>query len=33
VLAALMFGERPTAVNWVGIVLIVAGTYLAVPRG
>ena len=32
-LAAFMFGERPTAVNWVGVVLIAAGTYLSVLRG
>jgi bacterial/archaeal transporter family protein len=29
VLAVLFLRERPSGVNWIGIVLIVAGTYLA----
>jgi transporter family protein len=32
-LAVLILGDRPTAVNWVGIALVVAGAYLAaLPR-
>ena len=29
VLAAVVLGERPTMVNWLGVALIVAGAYLA----
>jgi drug/metabolite transporter (DMT)-like permease len=28
-LAVILLGERPTFVNWVGIVLITGGAYLA----
>lgn len=28
-LAVLIFGDRPTAVNWAGVAMIVAGGYLA----
>jgi transporter family protein len=34
VLAVIILGERPTALNWAGILLIAAGAYLAtVPPG
>ena len=34
VLAALLLGERPSLVNWMGVGLIVAGAYLAaMPAG
>ncbi len=32
VLAVLLLGERPTALNWLGIVTIVVGVYLATTR-
>jgi transporter family protein len=32
-LAVAVLGERPTLVNWVGIMLVVAGAYLATMRG
>jgi len=33
-LAVMLLGDRPTLVNWAGVVLIVAGGYLAsMPRG
>jgi transporter family protein len=33
ILAALLLGERPSAVNWTGVALIVAGAYLAAMPG
>jgi transporter family protein len=33
VLAVLLLGDRPTAVNWIGVVVMAAGAYLAAtPR-
>jgi bacterial/archaeal transporter family protein len=32
-LAVLILGDRPTAVNWLGIALVVAGAYLASIKG
>jgi transporter family protein len=32
VLAVVLLGERPTAMNWVGIAMIVGGVYLAAHR-
>lgn len=32
VLAVLLLGERPAAINWVGIALIVCGAYLAAMK-
>src|SRR5688572_30201246 len=32
VLAVVVLGERPTALNWLGIVLVFAGAYLATVR-
>jgi transporter family protein len=32
VLAVIVLGERPTALNWLGIALVVAGAYLATMR-
>ncbi len=31
-LAVALLGERPTATNWIGIALVVAGAYLATMR-
>jgi|SRR5688572_21388707 len=31
-LAVMVLGERPTALNWLGIALVVAGAYLATMR-
>ena len=33
VLAVLLLGERPTAINWLGIALISGGAYLATMKG
>ena len=33
VLAVVLLHERPSAVNWLGIAMIVAGVYLAAERG
>src|SRR4051812_49167717 len=33
VLAGILFKERPTAINWIGIVLIALGAFLAGHRG
>jgi bacterial/archaeal transporter family protein len=32
VLAALLLGERPTGLNWLGVVVMVAGAYLVAHR-
>ena len=32
VLAVIVLGERPSALNWLGIALVVAGAYLATMR-
>lgn len=32
VLAALLLGERPTAINWLGVVVMVGGAYLVAHR-
>jgi transporter family protein len=32
VLAVLLLGERPTALNWVGVIVMVAGAYLVALR-
>jgi transporter family protein len=32
ILAVLLLGERPTALNWVGVVVMVAGAYLIALR-
>lgn len=32
VLAALLLGERPTALNWIGVVVMVGGAYLVAHR-
>jgi transporter family protein len=32
VLAALLLGERPTALNWLGVVVMVVGAYLVAHR-
>ena len=33
VLAVVLLHERPSAINWIGIAMIVAGVYLAAERG
>jgi bacterial/archaeal transporter family protein len=32
ILALLVLGERPSAINWIGVLLVAAGGYLAAMK-